>query len=100
MNKKFSYSYRFSKSTEKKSKILNNSSSFNEMVIQKNKIDKNSNINKLQAGIKLEVDNELLNNKGRKKRRLSQHEKLIKNLNKFNTINNHVNNSVLHSKKK
>ena len=99
MNKKESYSHRLSKSSEKKSKTLSNSSSFNETIIQKNKININSNINKLKAGIELEVDNISPRNKGRKKRRLSQHEILNKNLKKFKTLNNQVDNSIISKKK-
>ena len=103
--KKDSISYRYSKSIDKKSKRLNNSSSSlnNENNFNKNKNDKNSKINKFETGIGIELGNSLLNNKSGKKRRLTQHEILNKNLNKINIVNNninYINNSVVDYQKK
>ena len=101
LKKRDSNSCHYSKSTDKKQKLLNNSSSLNENVTLKNKIDKNSKINKLQSGTRLELENSFINNKPSKKRRLSQHEILINNLKKMNTFGNiNMNNSALESKKK
>ena len=109
IKKKDSISYHYSKSIDKKSKRLDNSCiSLNENIFPKNKkdkIDKNTKIvNKFQTGIGIELDNSLFNNNRRgKKRRLSQHEILNKNLNKINIINNninYINNSVVDFQKK
>ena len=57
------------------------------------KIEKKTKANKFQTGIGTELGSFLLNNnnKGGKKRRLSQYEILNKNLNKINIISNNIN---------
>ena len=89
--------YRNSKTIEKNTKIISQSSSIKESQAPK------KFKNKFQTGIGNQLTNSLLNNKIGKKRKLTQQEVINKNTNKVNIINNninYINNSITDFQKK